>query len=108
LKLGRAGNKAILRNYLSSRVPHLASRKKAAFYIPVDRYLQRGPLAELAGDLLSEASVKRRGLFQFDEIRRLRNRVSDKEFLYGKQIFSLLALELWFRIFIDRESGWSF
>ncbi|WP_119166675.1 asparagine synthase (glutamine-hydrolyzing) [Algihabitans albus] len=106
LKLGRVGNKAILRNYLHRRLPHLDRRKKAAFYIPVDNYLRQGPLAKLSDELLSEDSVKRRGLFQWEEVRHLRSSVSEGEFLYGKQVFSLLALELWFRIFIENESGW--
>ena len=106
LKLGPAGNKAILRNYLERRLPHLSRRKKVAFYIPVDNYLRRGPLAEMADELLSEASVRRRGLFRWDEVDRLRRHVGEGDFLFGKQVFSLLALELWFRIFVDREAGW--
>ena len=60
----------------------------------------------MADELLSEASVRRRGLFRWDEVDRLRRHVGEGDFLFGKQVFSLLALELWFRIFVDREAGW--
>ena len=101
LKLGRAGNKRVLRTYSARRLPHLSGRKKVPFYIPVEAYLSQGPLAAMAADLLSESSVRRRGLFHWPEVQRLLSGVHEGDFLYGKQVFALLALELWFRIFID-------
>ena len=101
-------NKLPVRHYLHTRLPgEAARRKKVPFYIPVDHYLSEGPLKELADDCLSEASVKRRGMFRWDTVKHLRGAVQPGEFLYGKQVMSLLMLELWFRIFIDREAGWA-
>ena len=60
----------------------------------------------MVGELLSEASVRRRGLFQWAAIDRLRRASRGNSFLFGKQIFSLAMLELWYRIFIDQEKGW--
>jgi asparagine synthase (glutamine-hydrolysing) len=106
LKLSGGRNKLILRRHLERRVPALAGRRKRAFYIPVERFLTQGVLAEVVAVCLSEAAVRRRGLFRWEQVKRLRESVAGGEFLHGKQLFSLLVLELWFRIFIDREAGW--
>jgi len=55
---------------------------------------------------LSEASVRRRGWFRWDGVRRLRE-LHSSDFMWAKQLFSLLALELWARIYLDREAGWT-
>lgn len=106
LKVRWTRNKIVLRYYLHRHLPGKAARRKIPFYVPVDKYLRSGPLAEMIRICLSESSVERRGLFRWTEVKRLRQSANDGEFLYGKQLFSLLALELWFRIFIDREPGW--
>jgi asparagine synthase (glutamine-hydrolysing) len=106
-KLGGGRNKVILREYLRRVVgPDAARRRKKAFYMPIDRYLRQGPLKEIVETLLCETSVRRRGLFRWDSVRALRSAGTEEGFLVGKQVFSLAMLELWFRIFIDRESGW--
>ena len=52
-------------------------------------------------DLLSEDSVRRRGIFKPDAVSSLRNAMQAKEFVLVKQVFSLMVLELWFRTFVD-------
>ena len=84
----------------------MASRKKNAFYIPLDQYFGKGRFHEIVEECLCERSVKKRGIFSHEAVSRLRSLVDKGDFLYGKQVFSLVALELWFRIFIDREAGW--
>jgi asparagine synthase (glutamine-hydrolysing) len=107
LKLKGLTDKVMLREYLGKMgLPRAAKRKKVPFYIPIDQYFGKGPLHEIMETCLSEKSVKKRGIFEWEHVRQLRNSVSKNNFLIGKQLFSLLALELWHRIFIDRESGW--
>ncbi len=107
-KIGARQNKIILRDYLRKAIsPEIADRRKKAFYIPIDRYLQQAPLKDMVGALLDEASIRRRGLFRWESVRALRDARSEEGFLAGKQVFSLAMLELWFRIFIDREPGWT-
>lgn len=101
-------NKLPLRHFLKTRLPgEAANRKKVPFYIPIDHYLSSGPLKELADHCLSEDSVRKRGIFRWETVKRLRDAVQPGEFLYGKQVMSLLMLELWYRIFIDQEQGWT-
>jgi hypothetical protein len=51
--------------------------------------------------LLSEETVKRRGLFRPNEVRRIiETNLSGRED-YNLQVFQLLNLELWHRQFID-------
>jgi len=107
MKIGLSKNKLPVRDYLrNSFAPSVANHKKVPFYIPIDRYLTKDPLRTMVEELLSETSVRRRGLFQWSMINRIRNSTAGGGFLFGKQIFSLAMLELWCRIFIDREQGW--
>lgn len=110
-KVGIKKNKIILRNYLvRNKLYDVAGRPKVPFYIPIDKYLGSGPLHDMVNELLSDDSVRRRGIFNVNAVQRMRslhgNAASSSGFLYGKQIFSLAMLELWFRIFIDQEAGW--
>lgn len=105
-KLGRSGNKLLLRDYLARHGMAAASRKKMPFYIPIDQYLNMEPLRGIVEELMSEKSVRNRGLFRWEAIQNLRNSARSAGFLFGKQIFSLTMLELWYRIFIEKERNW--
>jgi asparagine synthase (glutamine-hydrolysing) len=75
-------------------------RKKAGFGAPIRSWL-RGPLRPMVDDLLSEETVKRRGLFRPEEVRRvIEANLSGRED-YNLQVFQLLTFELWQRAFID-------
>ena len=100
-------NKALLRDYLDQVLPGgVSARPKRAFYVPLEAYVERGPLKDMIDQCLSEASVRRRGWFRWDGVRRLRE-LHSSDFMWAKQLFSLLALELWARIYLDREAGWT-
>lgn len=106
-KMGLTRNKLPLRNYLAANgAGETSVRRKMPFYIPIDSYLAGGWLRAMLDELLSKGSVERRGMFRWEAIARLRGASEKQGFLYGKQLFSLLMLELWCRIFIDREQGW--
>lgn len=107
LKLRGTQNKRLLRKYLEKIQPSsVAKRPKKAFYIPLDQYFKTPALRHLVETCLSESAVKKRGYFEWSSIRKLRDSLTHEEFIYGKQILALVMLELWHRIFIDRESGW--
>ena len=55
---------------------------------------------------LDEDRVRRRGYFKPEAVRFLRERMEAREFIYLKQVLSLVILELWHMIFIDRERLW--
>ena len=104
LKIRKGISKYILRQY-SKRVlpPAVASRPKMPFYVPVENYLSNPMFLELINDTLSAESIRARGLFRPEAVARLRQSMNSGEFLYVKQVVSLMILELWFRIFVDRR-----
>ena len=102
LKLRRLMGKYILRRQAEKILPRqVARRKKMPFYVPMENYFQQREFRDLMEDLLSEESVRRRGIFQPQAITRLRELMHRREFLLVKQVFSLMVLELWFRLFYD-------
>ncbi len=76
-------------------------RKKAGFGAPIRSWL-RGPLRPMVEDLLSEETIKRRGLFRPEEVRRIIDANLSGREDYNLQVYQLLNLELWQRVFIDR------
>jgi len=75
-------------------------RKKAGFGAPIRSWL-RGPLRPLIGDLLSEDTVRRRGIFRPNQVKQVLDANFSGREDYNLQVFQLLGLELWHRAFID-------
>ena len=106
LKLRGLKDKILLRNHLSQLLPKGISQKpKKPFYMPVKYFLNKTPLKEFVDLTFSEETVRKRGYFNWEKVRLLRKNIG-KDFVYDKQIFSLVSLELWHQMFIDKESGW--
>lgn len=104
LKLGLWHNKALLRKYAARHgLQKVSRRKKNTFYFPMEEYFASATFQALLNDTLSEAQVKKRGLFNYRAINSLIERMKQKDFLAAKQIFSLISLEFWFQIFIDKQ-----
>jgi len=101
LKLHGLTRKYILKRALKDVLPReVVWRKKAGFGAPIRSWL-RGPLRPLVDDLLSEETVKQRGLFRPTEVQRIiKDNLSGRED-YNLQVFQLLTFELWHRQFID-------
>ncbi|HYX29388.1 MAG TPA: asparagine synthase (glutamine-hydrolyzing) [Pyrinomonadaceae bacterium] len=101
LKLKGLKRKYILKRAAEKFLPHdVVWRKKAGFGAPVRSWL-RGALRPMVDDLLSEETIKRRGLFRPEEVKRIiASNLSGRED-YNLQVFQLLNLELWMRAFID-------
>ncbi|MGH9880070.1 MAG: asparagine synthetase B family protein, partial [Pyrinomonadaceae bacterium] len=102
LKLKGFKRKYILKRALENVLPHdVIWRKKAGFGAPIRSWL-RGSLKPLVDELLSEETVKSRGLFQPAEVRRIvEANLSGRED-FSLQVFQLLNFELWQRQFIDQ------
>src|SRR6266567_5343 len=101
LKLKGLQRKYILKKAVEKVLPReVVWRKKAGFGAPIRSWL-RGPLRPMVDDLLSEETIKRRGLFRPQEVKRIiETNLSGRED-YNLQVFQLLNLELWQRAFID-------
>jgi asparagine synthase (glutamine-hydrolysing) len=101
LKLRGLKRKYILKRALEKVLPpDVVWRKKAGFGAPIRSWL-RGALRPLVAELLSEETVRRRGLFQPAEVSRLIELNQSGRQDYSLQIFQLLNLELWQRQFMD-------
>jgi asparagine synthase (glutamine-hydrolysing) len=101
LKLRGFKRKYILKRALEKVLPHdVVWRKKAGFGAPIRSWL-RGPLKPLVDDLLSEETVRKRGLFRPSEVQRIINANLSGREDYNLQVFQLLNLELWQRQFLD-------
>ncbi|TAL40089.1 MAG: asparagine synthetase B [Alphaproteobacteria bacterium] len=102
-------NKVLLRDYLDKTHPGLlqpvaapAEPRKSLLV----ECLSASPLKEMVETCLSETSVRRRELFDWKAVKTILAGSKTDEALYARQVFALLMLELWFRIFIDGEKGW--
>jgi asparagine synthase (glutamine-hydrolysing) len=102
LKLRGLKRKYILKRAAEKLLPReIVWRKKAGFGAPIRSWL-RGPLRPMVDELLSEETVKRRGLFRPEEVKRVIDANLSGREDYNLQVFQLLNLELWQRAFIDR------
>ena len=102
LKLRGLKRKYILKRALETVLPHdVVWRRKAGFGAPIRSWL-RGPLRPLISDLLSEESIRRRGIFRPKEVMRVVNDNTSGREDNSLQVFQLIGLELWHREFIDR------
>jgi asparagine synthase (glutamine-hydrolysing) len=101
LKLRGIKRKYILKRAAETLLPReVVWRKKAGFGAPVRSWL-RGPLRPLVDELLSEESVRRRALFDPEEVRRIISANLSGREDYNLQVFQLLTLEMWQREFLD-------
>jgi len=103
LKLRGLQRKYILKKAAEELLPReVVWRRKAGFGAPIRSWL-RGALRPMVDDLLSEETIKRRGLFRPEEVKRIiEANLSGRED-YNLQLFQLLNLELWQRAFIDNQ-----
>lgn len=85
--------KKVAQRYLPAEI---VDRPKSPFGSPLRAWV-RGPLSELVGDLLNEASLKARGIYDYRYVRELidndRRGIEDNALV----IWTLLTNELWFR-----------
>ncbi len=82
--------------------PSIIQRPKAGFPTPWSDWLMPQSLC-LFEQLLTEARSRERGLFRPDEVRRLFAEHQAQQRDNSARLWRLLTLELWLRIFIDRE-----
>ena len=106
LKIRGGVTKYLLRRY-AGRVlpPAVVNRRKMPFYVPLEKYFEDPAFRDMVEDTLSERSVRRRGFFRPEAVARLRQAMSQREFVFVKQAFSLVVLELWCRMALDRRGA---
>ena len=106
LKIRKGASKYILRRYAERILPkEVAFRRKMPFYFPIENYFTSPQFRDLMHDTLSERAVRARGLLRPEAVAKLCQRMEQGEFMFVKQVFSLITLELWFRAVVDRRSA---
>jgi asparagine synthase (glutamine-hydrolysing) len=103
LKLRRFTRKFVFKKSQEGRVPKdVVWRPKAGFGAPVRSWLV-GDLKPMVDDLLSPETVRSRGLFDPDEVRRIVAAGESGAEDNALRVWSFLTLELWQRTFVDGE-----
>ncbi len=100
-KLSALNGKIILKKAMEEFLPKsVVYRAKQGFSLPLRKWIN-DDLSEMVGDFLSKDSLKKRGLFDPQEVENL-IRDNRKGFIDGGYtIFSLLCIEIWCKQFID-------
>jgi len=97
---GREG-KWVLKKAMESLLPQdVIYRPKAGFGTPLRRWM-RFELRELLGDLLSEESLRRRGIFKPQAVQDLISANDTGRTDASYTLLSLLCVEIWCRSYID-------
>jgi asparagine synthase (glutamine-hydrolysing) len=96
-----AAGKHVLKRALSNRVPpEILYREKSGFPVPYTAWLSND-LRRLASEVLLDDSTIARGYFRKEAIEKII--YSPPGGGNAKEIFSLIVLELWHRIFCDAK-----
>ncbi|MBL9151300.1 MAG: asparagine synthase (glutamine-hydrolyzing) [Verrucomicrobiales bacterium] len=83
--------------------PAVTNRPKNPFFLPMDYFYTNPKIRELIDLTLNADAVKKRGYFDPARVRALVDGMARGEFIGLKQVMSLVILELWHLVFIDRQ-----
>ncbi len=92
--------KRVFREAVRQLLPQVVfeRRDKMGFPVPLAEWA-RGPIRDFLADTLLSTRARQRGVYQMDGIERL----ISHERGFGRQLWGVLCLELWFRAFIDGD-----
>jgi asparagine synthase (glutamine-hydrolysing) len=94
--------KYIWKKALSKRIPDtILKRRKAGFPVPYESWLRKN-LRDTVQDILTDRKTIQRGYFQKATVEKLIH-ANHERGTYSKEIFSLVTLELWHRMFLDGD-----
>lgn len=83
--------------------PEILRRKKMGFAPPLPTWVNR-ELKPLIAGMLDPATIERRGIFRADSVARLLRDHTEQRRDNSMQIWSLLMIEVWQRMYLDGES----
>ncbi|MEA2036313.1 MAG: asparagine synthase (glutamine-hydrolyzing) [Nanoarchaeota archaeon] len=104
LKIRLNKEKYILRKAMKKAVPKkIYTRKKHGFNVPIHKWLSED-LKDISLGLLSEKSMKKRGMFNYRYIEKMFNNYNKSKIYYSRQLWTLLNFEIWARIYLDKNN----
>lgn len=105
MKVNFAETKYILKKAAHALLPRdIIYRRKQGFPVPMKKWLKTD-LNHLAKEILLDTRSRQRGYFNTSFIEQMLNRHSTSEDDLNVNIWNLLVLEFWHRLFIDGDSG---
>ncbi len=103
MKIKNGQTKYILKQIVKDRLPRpVVFRKKKGFAIPLEHWF-RSDLREMMYDVLCDRTARCRGYFDPECVRMLLDEHCSATYDHSSRIWTLLCLELWHRIFIDKS-----
>jgi asparagine synthase (glutamine-hydrolysing) len=103
-RIKRGNLKYILKKALAGLLPDsILKRPKRGFGAPIGAWMKQ-QLAPTMNTLLSESSVRKRGLFRWDAVRRTIDAHYTNRADHTDHLAALMNLEIWCRIFLDGDS----
>lgn len=107
LKIRWLTDKYIERDYARKLLPKVnARRSKNPFYIPLEYIYQHTEIQQLIHLTLRREQVEKRGYFAYEAVKSMVERMQRGEFMLVRQVMSLVILELWHLIFLDKQQLW--
>lgn len=107
LKLRGTESKFILKKVFKDFLPgDILKRKKMGFGVPVSKWF-RNELKEYIYEVLLDPKTLNRGYFKREGIERLLNDHIGLRYDHSARIWALLFLEIWFRVFMDKEGEYA-
>lgn len=102
-KYKRKTLKYLLKKSAENLLPRdIIYRPKSSFGAPIRSWISKD-LVGLIDTVLSEQAILKRGVFNPSKVRQMIEDDRDGKSDFAYQIYQLLTIELWFRIFIDKE-----
>jgi len=99
-KLQNREGKIILKKMLEKYLPNeILYRKKHGFNVPMDKWF-RFELYDYLNDILSENTIKKRGIFNYEIIKKMIELHKNYKANYAGELNILLNFELWYREYI--------
>ena len=96
-------NKWILKKSMEDFLPkEIIYRDKTGFGAPIRRWV-KNELKEFIKDILSESSVNKRNLFNYNYLQKMITDNLNNRIDASYTIFSIVCIEIWFQIFIDKK-----
>ncbi len=103
LKLADGETKAV---YKSAMLPMLGEaltyRRKQMFTVPIGEWFKQA-LAGFCREMLLDGRLAARGLFDMDALTTMVESHINGRANYTRQVRALISLEIWFRLFVDRD-----
>lgn len=97
LKLKGWKTKYVLKELMKDKLPrNIINRPKKGFGIPVAKWINK-ELKDFTLDLLNESDIKKQGIFNYSEIKKILDEHLNKKADHRKKLWTLLMFQQWYQ-----------